>query len=114
MIHSRRAIFSNQVPYHPFHGQDQLTAQACEYDYLLTAYSPLARGKVQDNTALREIAESHGKTPAQVTLRWLAQQDHVCAIPKAADSEHCRANFDIFDFELHDEEMARIAALNEA
>ena len=106
-------IFSNQVPYHPFHGQDQLVAQARTDDYLLTAYSPLARGKVQDNAVLREIAASHGKTAAQVTLRWLIQQDHVCAIPKAASKAHCASNFDIFDFELDDQEMARVAALKE-
>ena len=60
---------------------------------------------------LREIGEAYGKTPAQVALRWLIQQEKVVAIPKAASEDHLRSNFDIFDFELSDEEMKRIFAL---
>ena len=106
------SVFCNQVVYHPFQQQDELLAQAREYDYLITAYSPLARGRVAENKDLREIAGAHDKTPAQVTLRWLVQQDHVCAIPKAANDKHRRTNFNIFDFELSHEEMARISGLH--
>jgi 2,5-diketo-D-gluconate reductase B len=106
-------IFCNQVVYHPFEEQDELLAQANEYDYLLTAYSPLARGRVTQSQELGDIAETHGKTPAQVTLRWLLQQDNVCAIPKAASEAHRRSNCDIFDFELNREDMVRISRLRE-
>ena len=104
-------IFCNQVEYHPYRAQDELLKQAREMDYLLTAYSPVARGAVLNDQTLREIGEAYGKTPTQVTLRWLIQQDHVAAIPKAASDTHLQSNFDVFDFELNDEEMERISRL---
>jgi diketogulonate reductase-like aldo/keto reductase len=63
---------------------------------------------VTGNDTLREIGDRYGKTPAQVTLRWLIQQETVAAIPKAADPEHIAENVDVFDFELTAEEMERI------
>ena len=104
-------IFCNQVEYHPYRAQDELLQQAREIDFLLTAYSPVARGTVANDRTLREIGDAHGKTPAQVTLRWLIQQEKVAAIPKAASEGHLRSNSDIFDFELSDEEMERVFAL---
>lgn len=106
-------IFCNQVEYHPLKGQDELVAQAVACDYLLTAYSPLARGRVMENQEIYDIATAHGKTPGQVVLRWLLQQDHVSAIPKASDGKHRRANFDIFDFELSRNDMNRIGRIHE-
>jgi len=105
-------IFANQVEYHPYLGQETLLAQARAQDVLLTAYSPIAQGKVLGDTVLEEIGEAHGKNPVQVTLRWLVQQDHVVAIPKAGSAKNRVANLEIFDFELSDAEMARIFALN--
>jgi 2,5-diketo-D-gluconate reductase B len=104
-------VFCNQVEYHPYTAQDELLDQAKELDYLLTAYSPVARGRVSNDATLQEIGEAHGKTPAQVALRWLIQQEKVAAIPKAASEDHLRSNFDIFDFELSNEEMERVCAL---
>jgi 2,5-diketo-D-gluconate reductase B len=104
-------VFCNQVEYHPYRAQDELLRQAREMDYLLTAYSPVAKGRVSNDATLREIGEVHGKTPAQVALRWLMQQEKVAAIPKAASEDHLKSNFDIFDFELNDEEMERVFAL---
>ncbi len=103
-------IFANQVEYHPYLSQGALLAQAKAQDYLLTAYSPIAQGKVTGDAALGEIGEAHGKTPVQVTLRWLVQQQ-VAAIPKSASEKNRVSNFEIFDFELSNEEMARIFAL---
>ncbi len=103
-------IFSNQVEYHPYKAQDELVAQAQKEDYLLVAYSPLDRGKVQQDATLKEIGQAHGKTPAQVTLRWLIQQG-VSTIPKAGSDEHRQANWDIFDFDLSEQEMKAIFAL---
>ena len=105
-------IFCNQVQYHPYRGQDALLAQARELDYLLTAYTPLSRGGVQDDPTLREIGEAHGKTATQVALRWLVQQEKVSAIPKATSEEHLEENLDVFDFELSEEEMDRIFSLS--
>jgi 2,5-diketo-D-gluconate reductase B len=104
-------IFCNQVEYHTYRAQDELLRQAREMDYLLTAYSPVAKGRVSNDATLREIGEAHGKTPVQVALRWLIQQEKVAAIPKAASGDHLRSNFDIFDFELSDEEMERVFTL---
>jgi diketogulonate reductase-like aldo/keto reductase len=104
-------VFCNQVEYHPYKAQSELLEQAKEMDYLLTAYSPVARGAVANDVTLRGIGEAHDKRPTQVALRWLIQQEKVAAIPKAASEEHLRSNFDIFDFKLSDEEMKRVFAL---
>jgi 2,5-diketo-D-gluconate reductase B len=109
---SRHAtVYCNQVEYHPYRMQDELLGQAKEMDYLLTAYSPVAKGRVSNDAMLEEIGEAYGKTPAQVTLRWLIQQEKVAAIPKAASEDHLKSNFDIFDFKLSDEEMKQVFAL---
>lgn len=104
-------IFCNQVQYHPYRSQDDLREQAQELDYLLTAYTPLSRGGVQDDATLREIGEAHGKTATQVALRWLVQQEKVSPIPKATSEEHLKENLDVFDFELSREEMERVFSL---
>lgn len=104
-------LFCNQVEYHPYKAQDELLKQAREMDYLLTAYRPVARGAVLNDQTLLEIGEAYDKSPTQVALRWLIQQDHVAAIPKATSEDHLKSNFDVFDFELSDEEMKRIFEL---
>lgn len=105
-------IFTNQVEYHPYLSQEALLRQARRLDYLVTAYSPLAQGRVADDPVLQEIGAAHRKTPGQVALRWLVQQPLVLAIPKAASTDNQRANVDIFDFELSDDEMAAVTALD--
>lgn len=105
-------LFCIQVEYHPFLGQQALLELAREHDLLFTAYSPIAKGKVLDEPVLQEIAEAHGRTPVQVTLRWLVQQAQVTAIPRSADADHRAANLDVFDFSLSDEEMQRIFDLD--
>ncbi len=105
-------IFCNQVEYHPYEAQDELLEQAKEMDYLLTAYRPLSRGEILNDETLQEIGGTHGKTPAQVALRWLIQQEKVAAIPKATSEDHLTSNFDVFDFELSDEEMERVSRLS--
>lgn len=102
----------NQVEYHPYLAQDKLLADARRRDMLLTAYQPIARGEVFQDPTITRIGEAHGKSAAQVTLRWLVQQDNVAAIPRSSRPENIRANLDIFDFELSDAEMAEIAALD--
>jgi 2,5-diketo-D-gluconate reductase B len=104
-------IFTDQVEFHPFLGQDALVELAVEKDFMVTAYSPLARGKVPEDPILRAIGEAHGKTAGQVALRWLLDQPQVAAIPKASSHERRVENFEVFDFTLSDEERARIDAL---
>jgi len=104
-------IVCNQVEYHPYLSQDRVVAAARDRDAFVTAYAPVAMGKVRDDTVLRKIGEHYGKTAVQVTLRWLIQQRNVAAIPKAAGPKHVRENAEIFDFVLTDAEMAAIRAL---
>lgn len=101
-------ILTNQVEYHPFRQRDELLAYCQEQDVILTAYSPLDRGGVMRNRTLKEIGKRHGKSPAQVSLRWLIQKDRVITIPKASSEGHQRDNLNIFDFELSPEEMEEI------
>ena len=103
-------LVTNQVEYHPWLKLSKLKATARELGSSITAWSPLAQGKVADDPTLQEIARSHGKTPGQVALRWLIQQD-VIAIPRTAKESRAAENFDIFDFQLSPEEMDRIHAL---
>jgi 2,5-diketo-D-gluconate reductase B len=104
-------VFCDQVEYHPFLGQDRLLTLARENDVLITAYSPLAHGKVPDDATLSEIGEKHGKTAGQVALRWLLDQPGVSPIPKASSHERRVENFEVFDFELTPEDRERIDAL---
>ncbi|UII32937.1 aldo/keto reductase [Fulvivirga ulvae] len=106
-------ILCNQVEYHPFLAQSRLLEMATENELMITAYCPIARGKVSDSETIKEIAETHDKLPTQITLRWLIQQKNVVAIPKTANPEHLKSNFDIFDFELSEAEMNRISGLNQ-
>jgi 2,5-diketo-D-gluconate reductase B len=101
-------VICDQVEYHPHLSQERLLERVREHDLMLTAYSPLARGKVGGDSVLRDIGERHGKSPVQVALRWLLQQPRVAAIPRSSSAEHRRSNFEIFDFELSDAEMGRI------
>jgi diketogulonate reductase-like aldo/keto reductase len=105
---SAAPILTDQVQYHPYWDQRKLLDYCRIHDVLLTAYSPLARGGVLDDPALVQVGNHYGKSPAQVALRWLVQQDGVAAIPKASSREHLEANLAVFDFELTDAEMERI------
>jgi 2,5-diketo-D-gluconate reductase B len=104
-------VFCDQVEYHPFLGQDRLLELARANDVLVTAYSPLAHGRVPGDATLTEIGEAHGKTAGQVALRWLLDQPGVSPIPKASSHERRVENFEVFDFALSDEERERIDAL---
>ncbi|MEC7525971.1 MAG: aldo/keto reductase [Myxococcota bacterium] len=102
-----------QVEHHPYLAQDRIRQMAERHELMLTAYSPLARGEVNDDDTLKAIGEETGKTPAQVTLRWLTQHRNVAAIPKSSSKEHLKANLEVFDFELDAGQANRIAKLAE-
>lgn len=104
-------VFANQVEYHPYLSQKTLSELSNELGFMLTAYSPIAKGAVSDDETLMAIGREHGKSAVQVTLRWLIQQERVAAIPKASTTGHRRSNFDLFDFELSAPEMMRISSL---
>jgi 2,5-diketo-D-gluconate reductase B len=104
-------IVCNQVEYHPFLNQQPVLGEARRLGLFLTAYCPLAKGRAAWDRTLQAIGDKHGKTAAQVALRWLIQHGDVAAIPKAASRAHARANFEIFDFALDQDDLARIAQL---
>jgi 2,5-diketo-D-gluconate reductase B len=107
-------LLGNQVEYHPFLPQNAVLGYLRAQGMMLTAYCPLAQGRVRDDTTLNKIGKKHGKTGTQVALRWLLEQDGVAAIPKSRSDEHIRANFNVFDFELSQEDMAAIDGLSAA
>ncbi len=100
-----------QVEYHAFLSQDRLLALTRPAGAALTAYSPAAKGEGEKDPVLRGIARKHGRTPTQVALAWLLEQDGVAAIPKAAGEANQRANLEAASLRLDDEDRAAIAAL---
>ena len=108
---SKARLITDQVEHHPYLGVDQLVATAAELGSSITAWSPLAQGKIADDPTISQIGQAHGKTNGQVTLRWLIQ-NRIIAIPRTSKESRARENFDIFDFELSAEEMQRMNALD--
>lgn len=104
-------IATNQVEYHVYLGQDRLREAMRRMGLALTAYMPLAKGRAIDDPVLAEIGRAHGKSAAQVALKWLVAQRGVAAIPATSSEDHARANLDLFDFELTSAEIARIDSL---
>lgn len=109
--HSPAPLALNQVEYHPFLDQSAVLEAVRRRGMALTAYSPLARGRAVEDRTLAEIGRRHGKSAAQVALRWLVQQEGVVAVPKTASAEHATENLAVFDFQLSDGEMRRISGL---
>jgi len=104
-------LITNQVEYHVMLSQDKLLNYLRSQNMFLTAYSPLAVGRVISNDIIQETGRKHGKTPAQIALRWLIQQDDVAVVPKASSDKKRHENLNIFDFELDSEDLQRIARL---
>jgi 2,5-diketo-D-gluconate reductase B len=99
-----------QAECHPYLDQSKLLAAARRHGLVFIAYCPLARGRLLGDPVLGDIAGKHGRSVAQVALRWLIQQD-VSVIPFSSKPERIAENFGVFDFTLSDDEMARLAAL---
>jgi 2,5-diketo-D-gluconate reductase A len=101
----------NQVELHPRFPQEELRAFHARHDILTEAWAPLGQGKgLLDEPLLAELGRSKNKTPAQVVLRWHLQLGNV-VIPKSVTASRIRENFEVFDFELDDAEMAQIGGL---
>lgn len=108
---SAAPLATNQVEYHPFLDQTKVREAAETYGMALTAYFAMADGKVPAEPVLKEIAAAHGKSAAQVALRWLIQQPDVVALTKTVSEARLAENLGIFDFALTPDEMKRIHAL---
>ncbi|MBY4572743.1 oxidoreductase [Gordonia paraffinivorans] len=101
----------NQIEVHPYFSQNALRAFNSEHGIVTEAWSPLAQGKIVDDPAITKIAEAKGRTPAQVTLRWHLQRGDI-VFPKSVTRSRVEENFHVFDFELSDDEIAAIDAVN--
>jgi 2,5-diketo-D-gluconate reductase A len=102
----------NQIELHPLLNQAELRQLHAERDIVTEAYSPLGVGALLENPTLVSIAEAHGKSPAQVCIRWSLQLGNV-VIPRSSSPERIKENIDVFDFELTDDEMTAINGLND-
>jgi 2,5-diketo-D-gluconate reductase A len=103
----------NQIETHPYFQQKALLPYLAGRGIRHEAYSPLGTGAVLDDPLIGEIAESSGRSPAQVILRWHLQRGSI-VIPKSEDPAHLRDNFDVFSFTLSDAEMGRLSGLDDA
>lgn len=106
-------LVCNQIEYHPFLDQTKVVAATKQHGMAVVAYSPIARGVAHGNEVLERIGNVHGKSAAQVSLRWLIQQD-IVVIPRTSKRERLEENFDIFNFALSPAEMTEIAGLSAA
>ncbi|MFP4118394.1 MAG: aldo/keto reductase, partial [Candidatus Woesearchaeota archaeon] len=102
----------NQVEFHPGLYQKELQEYCKDKDIMLTAYSPLGRGRSIEYDIFQELAEKYNKTKSQIALRWALDRD-VVVIPKSSSKEHIQENLEIFDFTLDDEDASAIDSLGD-
>ena len=106
-------LVCDQVEYHPYLDQTKILEACARHGMAAVAYSPVAKGRIRGDETLVRIGQAHGKTAAQVALRWLVQQN-VPAIPRTSKIERLSENIDIFDFALSDDEMRMIFRMGSA
>lgn len=104
-------LVANECEYHPYLDQSAVLAACRRHGLAFVSYCPLGRGEVLAEEAVRAIASRHGRTPAQVVLRWHMQQPGVVAVPKSSHPDRIAQNLDVFGFYLSEEEMGRLSAL---
>lgn len=117
--HHLRRLFSeteirpavNQIEVHPYLTQDPLRTFDAEHEIATEAWSPIAQGKVLDDPTIVRVAQRHGRTPAQVTLRWHIQRGDI-VFPKSVTRSRVEENFALFDFALSEDDLREITALN--
>ena len=102
----------NQIELHPLLNQAEMRAVHAKYGIVTEAYSPLALGKLLGNPTVVSIAEAHGRSPAQVLIRWSVQLGNV-VIPRSAVPERIASNLNVFDFELTDADMESLNGLKD-
>src|SRR5258708_25155075 len=100
----------NQVEIHVYLQQPELLTFCKEHDIVVEAYSPLAHGYGMNNPVLADVANKHSKSPVQIMIRWCTDFGTV-PLPKSVHSDRLKENFDVFDFSLDTEDMAKLATL---
>ena len=112
VVLSRHPLACNQIEYHPFLNQERVLAACRGHGMAVVSYCPLARGaELFPEPAVTAAAARHGRTPAQIVLRWQVQQEGVVAIPRSSNAERIAQNLRVFDFALEAGEMAALDAL---
>ena len=101
----------NQIELHPYFLNDEVRRYGEEQGIATEAWSPIAQGDVLDDEAIEEVAANVDRTPSQVVLRWHLQRGSI-VFPKSSTPERIRENFELFDFELGDDDVARIDGLD--
>ena len=104
-------LFTNQIEAHPLLRQPKVEAEAHRLGMTITAHSPIARGRVVDNSVLEKIGTKYGKRAPQVAIRWQLDKGQTLLVPKSTRREGIAANFGVFDFTLDDDDRAAIEAL---
>jgi 2,5-diketo-D-gluconate reductase A len=102
----------NQIELHPLLQQEELREAHAQMGIATEAWSPLGQGSLLENPEVTALAESHGKTPAQVLIRWHIQLGNI-VIPKSVTPKRIVSNFDVFDFELSEQDMASVSSLGD-
>lgn len=100
----------NQVELSPFFQRHEIVEACQKRNILVQAYSPLGKGAFVELPQLQKIAEKYNKKPPHILIRWSLQRGFVC-LPKSSNSERLKANADVFDFELSDDDMAQLNAM---
>ena len=103
----------NQIEFHPGHNQKETVEFCKKHEIVVEAWSPLGRGVILENEFLSEIAKRYNKTIAQICIRWIIQQD-IVALPKSVTQKRIKSNFEVFDFELSQEDMDKITNMEPA
>jgi diketogulonate reductase-like aldo/keto reductase len=102
----------NQIEYNPYLYKKDVLDMCREKGILLEAYSPLTKARKLDDPPLIKIANKYNKTPAQILIRWVLQQE-VVVIPKSTNQQRIHENIDVYDFEISIEDMQTLNALDE-
>lgn len=102
----------NQIELHPYFGNEEVRSYGREHGIATEAWAPIAQGKVLDDPVINRVADARGKSAAQVVLRWHVQRGDI-VFPKSVTPERVKENFELFDFELDDSDMAAISALDQ-
>jgi 2,5-diketo-D-gluconate reductase A len=101
----------NQIEVHPYFTNEEVRAYGRHHGVATEAWSPIAQGQVLDDPVIKRIADAHGKSPAQVVLRWHVQRGDI-VFPKSVTPDRIKSNFDLFDFDLDGPDMEAISALD--
>ncbi|WP_339105005.1 aldo/keto reductase [Haloterrigena salinisoli] len=100
-------IAVNQIELHPWYYREELIEYCQRHDIVVEAAAPLARTELFEDPVLNDIADTYEKTPAQIALKWTLRKDAV-VLPKSSSADHLRQNIDLFEWELDDDDVARI------